>query len=61
MHGSQYITNQLMHGSKYVTNRQLEKDDGCKVLQFINTMRIIKLLGYKTLWYTNAVTSSRER
>ena len=34
MHGSKYMTNQSMHGSKYVTN-QLEKDIGCKVLQFI--------------------------
>ena len=48
MHGSQYVTNQSMHGSKYVTNHQLEKDVGCKVLQFINTMKIMKLLGYKT-------------
>ena len=35
MHGSQYVTNQSMHGFKYVTNHQLEKDVGCKVLQFI--------------------------
>ena len=57
MHGSQYVTNQLMHGSKYVTNHQLEKDVGCKVLQFINTMKITKLLGYKTLWHINAIAS----
>ena len=31
MHGSQYVTNQLMHESKYVTNHQLEKDVGYKV------------------------------
>ena len=49
MHGSQYVTNQSMHGSKYMTNHQLEKDVGCKVIQFINTMKIMKLLGYKTL------------
>ena len=49
MHGSQYVTNQLIHGSKYVTNHQLEKDLGYKVLQFINPMKIMKLLGYKTL------------
>ena len=48
MHGSQYVTNQLMHESKYVTNHQLVKDVGCKALQFINTMKITKLLGYKT-------------
>ena len=35
MHDSQYVTNQSMHGSKYVTNHELEKDVGCKVLQFI--------------------------
>ena len=29
-----------MHGSKYVTNHRLEKDVGCKVLQFINTIRL---------------------
>ena len=44
MHGSQYVTNQSMHGSKYVTNHQLKKDVGYKVLQFINTMKITKLL-----------------
>ena len=57
MHGFQYVTNQLMHGSKYVTNYQLEKDVGCKVLQFINTLKITKLLGYKTLWHTNTAAS----
>ena len=61
MHGSQYVTNQSMHGFKYVTNHQLEKNVGCKVLQFINTMKITKLLGYKTLRYTNLLASSRER
>ena len=35
------MTNQLMHESKYITNHQLEKD---KVLQFINKMKISKLL-----------------
>ena len=44
MHDSQYVTNQSMHGSKYVTNHQLEKDVGYKVLQFINMMKITKLL-----------------
>ena len=41
MHGSQYVTNQSMQGSKYVTNHQLEKDVGCKVLQFINMMTLV--------------------
>ena len=40
MHGSQYVTNQSMHGSKYMTNHQLEKDVGCKVLQFITRWRL---------------------
>ena len=47
MHDSRYVTNQLMHGFKYVTNHQLDKDVSCKVLQFINTMKITKLLVYK--------------
>ena len=57
MHGSQYVTNQSMHGSKYVTNHQFKKDVGYKVLQFINTMKITKLLGYKTLRPTNVAAS----
>ena len=61
MYGSQYMTNQSMHGSKYVTNHQLKKDIGCKVLQFINTMKITTLLGYKTLQRINAAAFWRER
>ena len=57
MHDSQYVTNQSMHGSKYVTNHELEKDVNCKVLHFINTIKITKFLGYKTLRHTNAVAS----
>ena len=57
MYGSQYMTNQSMHGSKYVTNHQLKKDIGCKVLQFINTMKMTKLLDYKTLQRINAAAS----
>ena len=49
MHGSQYVTNQMMHEFKYMTNHQLEKDVDCKIFHFINTMKITKLLGYKTL------------
>ena len=33
----------------------------CKVLQFIHTMKIKKMLGHKTLWCTYTATSSRER
>ena len=58
---NKYVTNQSMHGSKDVTNHQLKKDVGWKVLQFINTMKIMKLFGSETLWHTNATTSSRER
>ena len=38
-----------MHGSKYMTNHQLEKDVGCKILEFLDTIKITKLFGYKTL------------
>ena len=34
---------------------------GCKVLQFIQTMKIKKMLGHKTLRCTYTTTSSRER
>ena len=33
---------------------------GCKVLQFIPMMRIKKMLGHKTQWYTYIATSSQE-
>ena len=33
---------------------------GCKVLQFIQTMKIKKMFGHKTLRYTYTATSSRE-
>ena len=38
-----------------------EKIVGCKVLQFIHTMKIKKMLGHKTLWCKYTTTSSRER
>ena len=38
-----------------------KKTVGCKVLQFIHTMKIKKLLGHKTLRCTYTATSSRER
>ena len=34
---------------------------GLKVLQFIHTMKIKKMLGHKTLWCKYTTTSSRER
>ena len=58
---------QCMAPNKWLTNRctnlsmqlnhQLEKDVGCKVLQFIQTIKIKKLIGHKTLWYTNTAAS----
>ena len=33
----------------------------CKVLQFIHTMKIMKMLGHKTLWCTYTAISSGER
>ena len=33
----------------------------CKVLQFIHTMKIKKMLGHKTLWCKYTTTSSREK
>ena len=57
---SMWLTNRCMDPSTWLTH-QLKKDVGCKVLQFIHTMNIKKLIGYKTLRRTNATTSSRER
>ena len=44
-----------MHDSQCATSR------ACTVLQFIQTMKIMKLLGHKTLWCTNTTASSRTR
>ena len=55
-----WLINQCMDPSMWLTH-QLEKDVGCKVFQFIHTMKIKKLLGHKTLRHTNAAASSRER
>ena len=41
-------------------NHQLEKVVGYKVLQFIHTMKIKKMLGHKTLWCTYTTTSSKK-
>ena len=57
---STWLTNRCMDLSMWLTH-QLEKDVGCKILHFINTMKIMKLLGYKTLWHTNVAASSKER
>ena len=51
-----------MRGSQYATSKhQSEKIVGCKVLQFIHTMKIKKMLGHKTLRCKYRATSSRER
>ena len=41
-------------------NHQLEKVVGCKILQFIPTMKIKKMLGHKTLRCTYTATFSQE-
>ena len=51
-----------MRGSQYATSiTPTEKIVGCKVLQFIHTMKIKKMLGHKTLRCKYTATSSRER
>ena len=48
-----WLTNRRADSNTWLTH-QLKNDVDWKVLQFINTMIITKLLGYKTLWHTNA-------
>ena len=57
---STWLTNRCADPSTRVIH-QLEKDVGFKVLQFINAMKITKLLGHKTQQHTNAIAFSRER
>ena len=57
---STWLTNRCTDPSTWLTH-QLEKDVGCKVLHFIQMMKIKKLLGYKTLGAKDAVASTRER
>ena len=52
-----WLTN-LMRGSQYAAYTPTW--EGCWLLQFINTMKIIKLLGYKILRCTNTTASWRE-
>ena len=54
-----YVTNQFARIPVCDFNHQLEKVVGCKVLQFIQTMKIKKMLRYKTLRCTNTATSTR--
>ena len=55
-----WLANRCTDPSMWLTH-QFEKDVDCKVLQFINTMKITKLLSYKTQRRTNAAVFSRER
>ena len=56
-----YVTNKL-RGSQYATSiTPTEKIVGCKVLQFIHTIKIKKMLGHNTLRCKYTTTSSRER
>ena len=59
LHGSQYVTNQWCTAPSMWLTHQLEEDDGCKVLHFINN-EDQEVLGYKTLWCKDAVTSFKE-
>ena len=59
LHGSQYVTNQWCTAPSTWLTHQLEEDDGCKVLHFINN-EDQEVLGYKTLWCKDAVTSFKE-
>ena len=56
---STWITNCVDTSTRLRT--PTEKVVGCKVLQFIHTMKIKKMLGHKTLWCKYIATSSRER
>ena len=57
---STWLTNRCADPSTRLYH-QLEKDVGYKVLQFINTMKITKLLGHKIQRRTNVATSSKGR
>ena len=57
---STWLTNRCADPSTRL-NHQLEKVVGWKVLQFIQTMKIKKLIGHKTLRCTNIAASSTER
>ena len=60
MRDSQYVTNHLCRSNTRFQSR-IKKVVSCKVLQFIHTMKIKKMLGHKTLTCTYTATSSRER
>ena len=56
-----YVTNQLRKSQYTTSKHQSEKIVGCKVLQFIYTMKIKKMLGHKILRRKYTATSLRER
>ena len=60
MHGSEVHDLPIAQIPVRDFNHQLEKVVSCKVLQFIHTMKIQKMLGHKTLRCTNTTTSSEE-
>ena len=60
MHGSQVRDQPIARILVCNFNHQLEKVVGCKILQFIHTMKIKKMFGHKILRCTNAATSSEE-
>ena len=55
-----YMTNSCADPSTWLQTLT-KKIFGCKVLQFIHTMKIKKMLGHKTLRCKYIATSSRER
>ena len=56
---STWLTNCVDSSTRLQT--PTKKIVGCKVLQFIHTMKIKKMIGHKTLWCKYIATSSRER
>ena len=56
-----YVTNDCADPSTRLQKHQSEKIVGCKVLQFIHTMKIRKMLGHKTLRCKYTATSLREK
>ena len=60
MHDSQYVTNQL-HRSQYATWSPTWEWCWLQSSSVHHTMKIMKLLGYKTLRCTNTAVSSRTR
>ena len=53
---SKWPANRYTDPNMWLTH-QLEKDVGCKVLQFINMLKIMKFIGYKSLRYINTAAS----